>query len=187
MATVFYVGREEERLAIDFVIDAFRDAKTYGSCLQMTQRFQPKFYEKTARRLREIITDNTFDFNLEQWAIINQWFPLLIALLEQADLLTRTYLVTITNPLIWEKSLNKRLALFWKRTIQMENQNCMQLLFYAAKAFTKKEFGYFSMVTMHTWMFLTSFQKLRLEILKHNHIESMVHAGAATFEELNSF
>ncbi len=34
---------------------------------------------------------------------------------------------------------------------------------------------------------LTSFQKLRLEILKHNHIESMVHAGAATFEELNSF
>ena len=89
---------EEERLAIDFVIDTFRDAKTYGSCLQMTQRFQPNFYEKTARRLREIITDRTFNFNLEQWAIINQWFPLLIALLEQAALLTRTYLVTITNP-----------------------------------------------------------------------------------------
>ena len=53
----FSMLEEEERLAIDFVIDAFRDAKTYGSCLQMTQRFQPKFYEKTARRLREIITD----------------------------------------------------------------------------------------------------------------------------------
>ncbi len=148
----FSMLEEEERLAIDFVIDAFRDAKTYGSCLQMTQRFQPKFYEKTARRLREIITDNTFDFNLEQWAIINQWFPLLIALLEQADLLTRTYLVTITNPLYGKKSLNKKISTFWKRTIQMENQNCMQLLFYAAKLFTK-EFGYFSMVTMHTWMF----------------------------------
>lgn len=103
MATVFYVGREE-RLAIDFVIDAFRDAKTYGSCLQMTQRFQPKFYEKTARRLREIITDNTFDFNLEQWAIINQWFPLLIALLEQADLLSKGLIwLPLQTPLIWEK------------------------------------------------------------------------------------
>ncbi|MFR5069815.1 MAG: hypothetical protein ACLTE2_08480 [Eubacteriales bacterium] len=42
----FSMLEEEERLAIDFVIDAFRDAKTYGPALQMTQRFQPKFYEK---------------------------------------------------------------------------------------------------------------------------------------------
>lgn len=183
----FSMLEEEERLAIDFVIDAFRDAKTYGSCLQMTQRFQPKFYKKTARRLREIITDNTFDFNLEQWAIINQWFPLLIALLEQADLLTRTYLVTITNPpYMGKKSLNKKISTFLETNYPNGKSELYAAFILRCKAFTK-EFGYFSMVTMHTWMFLTSFQKLRLEILKHNHIESMVHAGAATFEELNSF
>ena len=153
----------------------------------MTQRFQPKFYEKTARRLREIITDNTFDFNLEQWAIINQWFPLLIALLEQADLLTRTYLVTITNPpYMGKKSLNKKISTFLETNYPNGKSELYAAFILRCKAFTK-EFGYFSMVTMHTWMFLTSFQKLRLEILKHNHIESMVHAGAATFEELNSF
>ena len=42
----FSMLEEEERLAIDFVIDTFRDAKTYGSCLQMTHRFNPNFTGK---------------------------------------------------------------------------------------------------------------------------------------------
>ena len=183
----FSVLEEEERLAIDLVLDTFQDAKTYGSCLQMTQRFQPDFYEKTARKLHEIATDSTFDCNLEQWAIINQWFPLLISLLQQAALLTKTYLVTITNPpYMGKKSLNKKISSFLEANYPNGKSELYAAFILRCKAFTK-EFGCFSMVTMHTWMFLTSFQKLRLEILKHNHIESMVHTGAATFEELNSF
>lgn len=183
----FSMLKEEERLAIDLVIDMFHDAKTYGSCLQMTPRFQPDFYEKTAQRLHEITTNSTFDFNLEQWAIINQWFPLLIALLEQAALLTKTYLVTITNPpYMGKKSLNKKISTFLEANYPNGKSELYAAFILRCKAFTK-ESGFFSMVTMHTWMFLTSFQKLRLEILKHNHIESMIHTGAATFEELNSF
>ena len=183
----FSMLEEEERLAIDFVIDTFRDAKTYGSCLQMTHRFNPNFYREIADKLRKISVGSAFEFNLEQWAIINQWFPLLIALLEQADLLTRTYLITITNPpYMGKKSLNKKISTFLEANYPNGKTELYAAFILRCKAFTK-ELGYFSMVTMHTWMFLTSFQKLRLEILKHNHIASMVHAGAATFEELNSF
>ena len=45
------------------------------------------------------------------------------------------------------------------------------------------ENGYQAMITMHSWMFLSSFEKLRAKIQKLN-IVNMVHLGARAFEEI---
>ena len=42
------------------------------------------------------------------------------------------------------------------------------------------------MVTIHSWMFISSFARLREFVLQNTAILSLVHTGAATFEELNS-
>jgi len=42
------------------------------------------------------------------------------------------------------------------------------------------------MITIHTWMFISSYQNLRREIFENTHLSSMIHTGPATFEELNS-
>lgn len=44
--------------------------------------------------------------------------------------------------------------------------------------------GYSSMVTMHAWMFLGSFAKLRRHILATKHIVGMAHLGPRAFEQI---
>lgn len=40
------------------------------------------------------------------------------------------------------------------------------------------------MITMHSWMFLSSFEKLRKKLLKDNIIVNMAHLGARAFEDI---
>ena len=45
--------------------------------------------------------------------------------------------------------------------------------------------GKYGMINMHSWMFLSSFEKLRRSLLDNNHIDSLLHLGARTFDELS--
>ena len=45
--------------------------------------------------------------------------------------------------------------------------------------------GKYGMINMQSWMFLSSFEKLRTRLLKENHIDNMLHLGTRTFEELS--
>jgi hypothetical protein len=46
--------------------------------------------------------------------------------------------------------------------------------------------GYVSMVTMQSWMFLSSFEKLRRKILDERTILSMAHVGARGFDTIGA-
>jgi hypothetical protein len=41
------------------------------------------------------------------------------------------------------------------------------------------------MVTMQSWMFLSSYENVRKKILKHYTIDSLVHHGAHGFPEIS--
>ena len=45
--------------------------------------------------------------------------------------------------------------------------------------------GKYGMINMQSWMFLSSFEKLRKEILENQHIDNMLHLGPRTFDELS--
>ena len=45
--------------------------------------------------------------------------------------------------------------------------------------------GKLGMINMHSWMFQSSFEELRLHLLYHYTIENMLHLGARTFDELS--
>ena len=45
--------------------------------------------------------------------------------------------------------------------------------------------GKYGMINMHSWMFLSSFESLRKEILEKQHIDNMLHLGPRTFDELS--
>ena len=44
--------------------------------------------------------------------------------------------------------------------------------------------GKYGMINMHSWMFLSSFEKLRSDLLDNYHIDSLLHLGPRTFDEL---
>ena len=45
--------------------------------------------------------------------------------------------------------------------------------------------GKYGMINMHSWMFLSSFEKLRHDLLENYHIDSLLHLGPRTFDELS--
>ena len=45
--------------------------------------------------------------------------------------------------------------------------------------------GKYGMINMHSWMFLSAFEKLRRSILDNYHIDSLLHLGPRTFDELS--
>ena len=45
--------------------------------------------------------------------------------------------------------------------------------------------GKMAQINMQSWMFLSSFEKLRTKFLEHYHIDSMLHLGPRTFDELS--
>lgn len=45
--------------------------------------------------------------------------------------------------------------------------------------------GYYGMINQHSWMFLSSFEGLREDILKHQSIVNMLHLGPRTFDEMS--
>ena len=45
--------------------------------------------------------------------------------------------------------------------------------------------GKYGMINMHSWMFLSSFESLRHTLLGNYHIDSMLHLGPRTFDELS--
>ena len=45
--------------------------------------------------------------------------------------------------------------------------------------------GKYGMINMHSWMFLSSFEDLRKSILDNQHIDSLLHLGTRTFDELS--
>lgn len=47
------------------------------------------------------------------------------------------------------------------------------------------EKGKYGMINMHSWMFLSSFEKLRRTIIESQHIDSLIHLGPRTFDELS--
>ena len=44
--------------------------------------------------------------------------------------------------------------------------------------------GKYGMINMHSWMFLSSFEELRKSILDNEHLDSLLHLGPRTFDEL---
>ena len=41
-----------------------------------------------------------------------------------------------------------------------------------------------SMINQHSWMFLSSYEKLRVKIIEKQRIDTLVHLGPRAFEEI---
>lgn len=48
-----------------------------------------------------------------------------------------------------------------------------------------KDEGKYGMINMQSWMFLSSFEALRKKIIEEQHIDSLLHLGPRTFDELS--
>ena len=59
-------------------------------------------------------------------------------------------------------------------------------VFIERSAMLLKANGFRALITMQSWMFLKSYEKMRLNILEHNEICSLLYLGIKAFEEIGN-
>lgn len=106
---------------------------------------------------------------------------------KNGELLNCKYDVVCTNPpYMGRKNLNEKLKKYLEQNYPNNKSELYTAFIERCMDFTKEN-GYLAMITIHTWMFISSYEDLRECIISEGHIEKMCHTGAATFTDLSSF
>ena len=98
-----------------------------------------------------------------------------MSVLRMADYLSPHYAVVVANPpYMGGKGMNGPLSAWAKETYPNSKSDLFAMFIERGFDLTPK-YGYSAMVTMQSWMFLSSYEALRERILRETSIECMVH------------
>ena len=172
----FLLSKEHQE-KLNYLLDAFIDAKEYGSILCLEKRD----YVGLLRAWNLTASQTTENLNLTLWfAAVEHEIPKLI---EQAIILTQGYDVVVTNPPYMAVSnAGAKVNDYVKKNFPDSKADLFAVFIERCGQMAKKN-GYQAMITQHAWMFLSSFEKLRTKLLAVD-IVNMAHLGARAFEEI---
>lgn len=154
----------------EFLVDTFRDAKEYGSILQVK---------------RQNYTD--VQSQLETLAPLDKalYYAKTIQLIHQADILSRTYTIAVTNPpYLANGKFDKKLKVYANNMYPESKADLYSIFMEICLNFVQDN-GYVSMINMQSWMFLAGQEKLRNFLQANSSILNMVHLGPGAFPEMS--
>ena len=169
------------------IIQEFEDAKEYGSILKL-ESIDKEILEREFNILKESFNNNeqeTLIFNEDEMIIdINEELELIENLIKQHITLTNQYETVVTNPpYMGGKGFSPKLKTYVEKNYKDSKSDLFAVFIERCNEFTKKN-CYTSMITMQSWMFLSSFETLRKNIIEKTEIKSLNHLGTRAFSEI---
>ena len=167
----FCNGDAKLTTAMETIISELHDAKEYGSILTVTPQDWSALYDRFA--------EITEDINMFREAALKEVLPLV----QVAEALAQKYDVATTNPpYMGSSGMSAKLSDYVKKYYPESKSDLFAVFIEHCGQMVKKN-GYQAMITQHSWMFLSSFEKFRGNLLSMD-IINMVHLGARAFEEI---
>ena len=163
--TIEYFHKNDPRLKADIerIVTEMRDAKEYGSILNITPVDFAGLYARFDK-IRE-------DINMMQMSALDELLPVV----KCAELLARKYDVVVTNPpYMGSSGMNARLSQYVKDHFPDTKADLFACFIERGNQMVVKH-GYNCMVTMQSWMFLSSFEKMREKVLQAKSITNLMH------------
>lgn len=158
------------------LLDELRDAKEYGSILTVTPCDWDLLRRFAVPRTEDEGGQQLLGIHGEQIAA-----PLLQRLINIGEALSQKYDVVVTNPpYMGMSNANPTLSQY----VVEKFPDCkadMYAVFIQKCGSFAKPYGLFSLITMHSWMFLSSFTALRKKLSLTSEIINMVHLGMHAF------
>lgn len=164
------------KMQLDGLLDILTDAKEYGSILNV-----PEYNWALLRRFVGGIDDEV-QISLES-AGVEQTAEELQKLIDLGETMARKYWVTCTNPpYAGTSNLSANVNNFVKKYYPDSKADLFAVFIERCRAMTADN-GYQAMITQHSWMFLSSVEKLREKMMLTETV-NMAHLGARAFEEI---
>ena len=170
-------GNNKIKDELDLIYNSFLDAKEYGSLIEA-----PKIdYNEIKNRLSEI--ENTDFYNLfdesKKVEIKNKFYYVI----KTSEILSKKYEVVATNPPYMGSSMmDSKLSKYTKKNYPDSKSDMFAVFIEKCNSLTAEN-GFCSMITMHAWMFLSSYEKLREKMTLIETL-NMVHLGTRAFDEI---
>ena len=163
--TIEYFHKNDPKLKADIesIVTEMRDAKEYGSILNIT----PVDFAGLYTRFDEIRND----INMMQMSALDELLPLV----KCAELLARKYDVVVTNPPYMGSSGMNPLLTNYVKTNYPDSKSDLFACFIERGNHMVKKHRFNCMVTMQSWMFLSSFEKMREKVLQTKSITNLMH------------
>lgn len=161
-----------------YLVNEFAEAKELGSIINLSCTFEQ--LEELEGYLNNL-KSSSMNQDMVSDAEINEINELMSPLIRQTKLLVQKYDVVITNPpYMAPSSIQKK---YVQNNYPDSKSDLFAIFIEKCNELTKKD-AYQAMITMHSWMFLSSYEKLRKKLLKDNVIINMAHLGARAFEDI---
>ncbi|MEZ8579315.1 BREX-1 system adenine-specific DNA-methyltransferase PglX [Vibrio splendidus] len=159
-----------------YLKDQFIDAKNLGSLVEVDS---DKL--KTLTQLKEKLIHKAQGNE----TISKQATETLLAIVEQSIVLAIKYNVALANPpYMGLKGMNAALKNFAKKSYPNSKSDLFAIFMERVFNFLRED-GYNAQVNMQSWMFLSSFEKLRDALLENKTIFTMAHLGARAFGQIS--
>lgn len=172
-----FLNSQQHRDTLNYLLDAFVDAKEYGSILQI----KPLDYEGLKEAWETSAAATAGDINMVMWYDAAK--DAVAQLIEQAVMLSQKYDAVVTNPpYMGASGMGAPLANFVKKYYP-DSKSDLFAVFIEVCSHMAAEKRYQAMITQHAWMFLSSFEKLREKMMLTETV-NMAHLGARAFEEI---
>ena len=164
------------RVQLEGLLDTLRDAKEYGSILKVENynwELLRRFVSAADAGTQISMDSNGLEVTVEQ----------LLSLIDIAETMEQKYDVVVTNPPYMAVSNGgARLNDYVKKNYPDSKADLFAVFIECCSAMTEQN-RYQAMITQHSWMFLSSFEKLRKKLLRKDTI-NMAHLGPRAFEEI---
>ena len=172
---------EARKIALTLIADN-RYAEEYGSALNISVPYSDVI--SLEKKLKEI--SNSEDYSdlvdiMEKKHLVS----LLYSIVKQSKILSQKYEVVVTNPPYMAISNSTaKLTEYVKKNYPDSKTDLFAIFIERCNGFLVKN-GFQAMITMQSWLFLSSYIELRKKIIK-NRITSLLQIGFNSFPELNS-
>ncbi|WP_419779270.1 BREX-1 system adenine-specific DNA-methyltransferase PglX [Maridesulfovibrio sp.] len=155
------------------LIHLFEESKTFGSLLTVHDKLK-----ESLPKLEKLIQGGLEGLDMDTRRLAEALLPLV----KQVGLLGRLYDFVVANPpYMGNRGINPKLKKFAKSEypksktdlFAMFMERCLEMV---------KEGSSSALITMQSWMFLSSYEDLRMEILNNTPLHSMLHLGPGMFD-----
>ena len=160
----------------NYLYNVFKNAKEYGSILDIKNiNFDELF--------NDICIYESNKNNLNQYKYQNE-IQLMKNIIQQSKLLAKNYDIVATNPpYMGNSGMNPNLKDYLKKNYPQSKSDLFAVFIEKCHDFCNEK-GFVAMITQQSFMFLSTFEKLRVELINNHTIINMAHLGAHAFEEI---
>ena len=161
---------------MEYLLDAFYDAKEYGSILNVDNC--------NRGLLSHFVEDSRIEGQMSLDSVgIEDSQEKLKEIISISEAMAQKYDVVVTNPpYMGLNGGNSKINDYVKKNYPDSKSDLYAVFIEKCNHMTKKN-SLTAMITQHSWMFLSSFEKLRSNMLQVDTI-NMAHLGARAFEEI---